>query len=247
MKSKIKKRLNSYVIRGRNNGAKHKYISANGGKIVVNYADNQVDWQEQFDQEPTTNLVEDKDKKSSSLTADGKMVVEIGFGGGEVLVDLASKRPQDLFIGIEVYPTGIARVLKQIHDNKITNVSLVQHNAIEVLDDMFDDKILDEIRVLFPDPWQKKRHNKRRLLKEDFIKIMANKLRPGGIIHLATDWQEYAEEIMIALTNLEKEKLLKNLCDGYADGRQMSRPITKFEQRAIDEGRQIYEFLFARP
>lgn len=236
------RQLNSYTIRSRNSAAKHKFISANGSDLVVDYQDTPVDWLDLLDAISTTGIVQDKAGTEDS----GKLVVEIGFGGGEVLIDLALSRPQDLFIGIEVYPTGIARVIKQIKDNKLKNVSLIQHDALEALQDMFEDDILDEIRILFPDPWPKKRHNKRRLLKEHFIKIMLDKLKVGGIVHLATDWQEYAEEIMDVLTAMEKQGLLKNCYDGYATGRQMSRPITKFEQKALDEGRQVYEFLFVK-
>ncbi|MBE8182877.1 MAG: tRNA (guanosine(46)-N7)-methyltransferase TrmB [Candidatus Portiera sp.] len=237
-----KKQLNSYTIRSRNSTAKHKFISTHGGGLVVNYQTGTTNWLKRLGNITIAGIVQDK----ADLDDPGKLVVEIGFGGGDVLVSQALSRPLDLFIGIEVYPTGIARVLKKIKDNNMTNVSLIQHDALEALRDMFEDDILDEIRVLFPDPWPKKKHHKRRLLKEDFVRTMVAKLKKGGVMHLATDWQEYAEEIMDVLTTIEKDKLIKNLFEGYADGRQMSRPITKFEQKGLNEGRQIYEFLFVK-
>lgn len=241
-----KKHTTSFVVRSRNSSAKHKFISTNGKDIVVNYQEQPTDWHELFGGLPSESQVQD----TAGLTADGKLIVEIGFGGGEVLVEMAKQRPEDLFIGIEVYPTGVARVIKQIKDDDLHNISLVQHDAAEALRDMFEDKILDEIRVLFPDPWPKKRHNKRRLLKREFLQLMADKLKVGGIMHLATDWQEYAEEIMQDLKGMESDGILKNLCNdggaGYADGRQMSRPATKFELKALEEGRQVYEFLFEK-
>ncbi|MCH9666026.1 MAG: tRNA (guanosine(46)-N7)-methyltransferase TrmB [Gammaproteobacteria bacterium] len=281
-----KKASTSYVIRTRKSTVKQSFISDHGAGIVVNYNDKPVDWLD-------SDIAQAGAIQEAPALEDlGKFVVEIGFGGGEVLLALALSRPQDFFIGIEVYPTGVARVLKQTKDNNIGNIALIQHDAVAALNDMFDDEVLDEIRVLFPDPWPKKRHHKRRLLNADVVNLMVDKLQTGGYLHIATDWQEYAEEIMQTLTTLykvdedpaaskagdkagvssgedpaaskagdkagvssdedrvtskaEKSPRLENCFKGYAPGRQMGRPITKFEARALADGRDIYEFLFVK-
>ncbi len=249
-----KKASTSYVIRTRKSTVKQSFISDHGAGVVVNYNDKPVDWLDAPGDIAQAGVIED----APTLEDLGKFVVEIGFGGGEVLLALALSRPKDFFIGIEVYPTGVARVLKQTKDKNIGNIALIQHDAVAALNDMFDDEVLDEMRVLFPDPWPKKRHHKRRLLNADVVNLMVDKLQTGGYLHIATDWQEYAEEIMHTLTTLykvdedpaaskaEKSPRLENCFKGYAPGRQMGRPITKFEARALADGRDIYEFLFVK-
>lgn len=257
----------SYVVRTRKSTVKQNFISDNGAGIVVNYNNKPVDWLGATSDIAQAGVIQDAPASEDG----GKLVVEIGFGGGEVLLALALSRPQDLFIGLEVYPTGVARVLKQTKDNNIGNISLIQHDAVVALNDMFEDETLDEIRVLFPDPWPKKRHHKRRLLNADFVNLMVDKLQTGGYLHIATDWQEYAEEIMQTLSTLYKvdedpaaskagvssgedpaaskagkNPRLENCFKGYAPDRQMGRPITKFETRALAAGRDIYEFLFVK-
>ena len=170
-------------------------------------------------------------------------VLEIGFGMGDATVQIAAARPQDNFIGIEVHTPGVGALLQRIEERGLTNLRLLQHDAVEVLRDMIAPASLAGIHVYFPDPWHKKKHNKRRLIQAAFVRELSSRLAPGGYLHCATDWQPYAEQM---LEVLGVEPTLENSAgDGYAP-RPDWRPLTKFENRGIKLGHGVWDLVFTR-
>lgn len=169
-------------------------------------------------------------------------VLEIGFGMGEALAALAQAQPGRDFLGIEVHTPGVGNLLKLVESNGLTNVRVISHDAVEVLTLMIPPDSFDGVHVFFPDPWPKKRHHKRRLIQPAFVRLLASRIRPGGYLHLATDWVEYAEQM---LDVLKAEPALLNTGDGYAP-RPESRPLTKFETRGIRLGHEVRDLLFRR-
>ncbi|WP_192482845.1 MULTISPECIES: tRNA (guanosine(46)-N7)-methyltransferase TrmB [Cysteiniphilum] len=155
------------------------------------------------------------------------LVVEIGFGMGNSLVTMAKEAPQTNFLGIEVHEPGIGNILDHIHENALENLRVMQHDAVEVFKHMIKDNTLKGVQIFFPDPWHKKRHHKRRLINPKFIDLILQKLEPTGFIHFATDWQNYADEVLELFT---KHTQLKNPHNGFAP-RPEHRPLTKFEAR----------------
>ena len=171
-----------------------------------------------------------------------RVVLEIGFGMGQATAHIASLMPDTLFIGCEVHEPGVGALLKLVGQLELDNVRIVQHDAVEVLRDMIAPETLDGIHVFFPDPWPKKRHHKRRLIQPAFVHELARRLKPGGILHCATDWQPYAEQMLAVLG---AEPLLANTADGYAP-RPDYRPLTKFEQRGLRLGHGVWDLVFRR-
>ena len=169
-------------------------------------------------------------------------VLEIGFGMGDATAQIAAARPQDNFIGIEVHTPGVGALLQRIEERGLTNLRLLQHDAVEVLRDMIAPGSLAGIHVYFPDPWHKKKHNKRRLIQAPFVHDLASRLAPGGYLHCATDWQPYAEQM---LQVLGAEPTLANTADGYAP-RPDWRPLTKFENRGIKLGHGVWDLVFSK-
>jgi len=169
-------------------------------------------------------------------------VLEIGCGMGETTAAIAAARPGEDFIGIEVHAPGVGSLLKRIADLGLGNVRVIQHDAVEVIATMIGPATLAGIHVFFPDPWPKKRHHKRRLLKPAFVHELARRLVPQGYLHVATDWEEYAQEI---LATLEAEPLLANTAAGFAS-RPAYRPLTKFEARGMKLGHGVWDVLFRR-
>ncbi len=168
------------------------------------------------------------------------MILEIGFGMGETTATIAAANPQNNYIAIEVHTPGVGNLLKEIDAQQLGNLRIIQHDAIEILRDMIPAASLAGIHIFFPDPWPKKRHHKRRLIQAPLVKQLCDKLQPGGYIHAATDWQEYAEHI---LATLSAEPLLANSADGYAP-RPRYRPLTKFEQRGLKLGHGVWDIIF---
>ena len=169
-------------------------------------------------------------------------VLEIGFGMGSATAEVAAAQPGTDFIGVEIHPPGVGALLKLIGERQLTNVRIVQHDAVEVLAQMIAPGALDGIHIWFPDPWHKKRHNKRRLVKPDFVAQLLPHLAPGGYLHCATDWQPYAEQMLEVLS---AQPHLRNTADGYAP-RPDWRPLTKFEQRGLKLGHGVWDLLFRR-
>jgi tRNA (guanine-N7-)-methyltransferase len=170
-------------------------------------------------------------------------ILEIGFGMGEGLAEIAAAHPENDYLGVEVHTPGVGALLKQIGERGLTNVRVIQHDAVDVLNRMLAPASLAGIHIFFPDPWHKKRHHKRRLIQPALVQLLASRVQKGGYIHLATDWQEYAEQMLAVLS---AEPLLKNTVTDYAP-RPETRPLTKFEQRGIRLGHGVWDMVFRRP
>jgi tRNA (guanine-N7-)-methyltransferase len=170
------------------------------------------------------------------------LVLEIGSGMGETTAAIAQAGPETDFIAVEVHGPGVGSLLRKIGELGLTNLRVMRHDASEVLERMIGDATLAGIHVFFPDPWPKKRHHKRRLVQPPFVALMARKLKPGGYVHLATDWEEYAEQMLAVLS---AEPLLNNSADAYAP-RPAYRPLTKFEARGLKLGHAVRDLIFRR-
>lgn len=173
-----------------------------------------------------------------------RRVVEIGFGNGDNLLTLAASRPAEDFLGIEVHRPGVGRLLLQLEERGLGNVRVVCRDAVEMLERNLNGQCLDEILILFPDPWPKKRHHKRRLIQPAFVALLADRLKGGGALRLATDWEPYAAEM---LTTLSAEPRLSNIA---ADGGFIPRPAerlpTRFERRGERLGHRVWDLEFRR-
>jgi tRNA (guanine-N7-)-methyltransferase len=169
-------------------------------------------------------------------------VLEIGFGMGETTARIAAENPGRNFLGIEVHSPGVGALLRRLEEQGLTNVRVIQHDAVEVVRDMIPPASLAGIHVFFPDPWPKKRHHKRRLLKKEFVELLASRLVPGGYLHAATDWEEYAEHILAVFSEVES---LRNTATTYAE-RPVWRPQTKFETRGLKLGHGVRDLVFIR-
>ncbi len=169
-------------------------------------------------------------------------IVEIGFGMGETTAGIAQAHPQHDFLGIEVHAPGVGALLKRIDEAGLDNVRVVRHDAVEVVAQMIPHASLAGVHVYFPDPWPKKRHHKRRLLQTSFVTALAQRLVPGGYLHAATDWEEYAHEI---LATFAAEPLLTNSAEAFAP-RPAWRPQTKFETRGMKLGHGVWDVVFRR-
>ncbi len=169
-------------------------------------------------------------------------ILEIGFGMGDSTAAIALAHPENDYLALEVHTPGVGNLLKLIDAQQIANLRIIQHDAVEVLHDMIADGSLSGVHIFFPDPWHKARHNKRRLIQAPFIAQLVQKLRPGGYIHVATDWQDYAEQVLRVLS---EEPLLENTAADYAP-RPDYRPLTKFEQRGLRLGHGVWDLVFRR-
>ena len=169
-------------------------------------------------------------------------VLEIGFGMGETTATIAAQHPENDYLGIEVHTPGVGSLLKAIAERNLANVRIIQHDAVEVLRNMIAADTFDAVHVFFPDPWPKKRHHKRRLLQAEFVALLVTRMKPGAYLHVATDWQEYAEHI---LDVLRREPRLANIADDYPP-RPDYRPQTKFETRGLKLGHGVWDIIFRR-
>jgi len=170
------------------------------------------------------------------------VVLEIGFGMGGATAQIAQSLPDHDFIGCEVHEPGVGALLKLIGEQDIPNIRIFQHDAVEVLEHMIPPGSLAGIHIFFPDPWHKKRHNKRRLIQSPFVAKLVQHLRPGGYLHCATDWQPYAEQMLEVLS---AEPLLENTASGFAE-KPAYRPLTKFENRGLKLGHGVWDLVFRK-
>jgi len=173
------------------------------------------------------------------------LVLEIGFGMGAATADIATTLPDHDFIGCEVHEPGVGALLKLIGEREIGNIRIVQHDAVEVLRDMVGEAVLDGVHIFFPDPWHKKRHNKRRLIQAPFVANLVRHIKPGGYLHCATDWQPYAEQMLEVLTAEPHLLNTAAAATGYAD-KPAYRPLTKFENRGIKLGHGVWDLVFRK-
>jgi tRNA (guanine-N7-)-methyltransferase len=189
-------RIRSFVLRaGRTTAGQQRAIDELGSQFLIPFQENLLDLQKTFN------------------GSSHPKVLEIGFGMGETTAKIAALRPEDDFLAIEVHPPGVGALLKLIGENKLTNLRLIRHDAVEVLESMIAENYLDGIHIYFADPWHKRRHHKRRLIQAEFVKLLTSRLKPGAYLHLATDWHNYAEQMLLVLNaesglmNTSKEQI----------------------------------------
>ncbi len=173
------------------------------------------------------------------------LIVEIGFGMGQSLLTMASQHPEQDYIGIEVHRPGVGSLLAGLHEQQLSNVQVFCADAVEVLNQCIADNSLAAVYIFFPDPWPKKRHHKRRIIQPEFINLVHSKLQVGGIVHLATDWENYAEHMLMVMS--ENNKAWENLAgEGHYHPRPDYRPLTKFEQRGQRLGHGVWDLMFKK-
>ena len=218
------RRIRSFVTRaGRVSTAQGRALEELGPRFMVPYEKAPLDTAQAFGRNAPT-------------------IFEIGFGMGETTATIAAGMPEKNFIGVEVHTPGIGSLLKLIGERQLENVRIIQHDAYEVLVNMIAPASLSGIHVFFPDPWHKARHNKRRLIQPPMVELLSSRLMSGGYLHCATDWQEYAEQMLEVLS---AEPTLKNTADGYAP-RPDYRPVTKFENRGLKLGHGVWDLVFQK-
>lgn len=217
--------IRSFVVRaGRMGSGQQKAIDTLAPRFVLPYAPAAIDPRQVFGRV-------------------APWVLEIGFGMGDATAAMALQAPEKNFLGVEVHTPGVGALLKHIGEKGIENLRIIQHDAVEVLTHMIGPDMLSAAHIFFPDPWHKKRHHKRRLVQAPFVALLASRLAPGGILHCATDWSPYAEQM---LEVLGAEPLLRNTVpEGFAP-RPEARPLTKFENRGIRLGHGVWDVVFER-
>ncbi len=166
-----------------------------------------------------------------------EVIVEIGFGMGHATIEIAKNNPDKNYLGIEVHKSGVGRVLREIKENNLHNLYIIEHDAVEVLHSMIGEKSIQGFHIFFPDPWPKKKHHKRRLVQKDFIEVLSEKLSSNGYIYMATDWEPYAE---FALEEFSKVSSMQNEYNGFSP-KVTWRPITNFERKGTKANRNIFE------
>ena len=171
-------------------------------------------------------------------------VVEIGFGMGHTLAELAGRSPQTGFVGIAVHRPGVGKLLAMAEARGLQNIRVFCHDAVEVLDRAIPDASLDGLLLFFPDPWHKKRHHKRRLVQPPFVALVQRKLKPGGLFHLATDWEDYARQMLEVVESVPGWVNLAGA--GCFSPRPESRPLTRFEQRGMRLGHGVWDLLLRK-
>lgn len=223
--SPLHRRIRSFVLRqGRLTKGQERALETGWPSFGIDYAPAMLDLSQAFQREHAPKIL------------------EIGFGMGESTAKIAQTLPERDFLAVEVHTPGVGSLLKLIQEQSISNIRIVQHDAVEVLQTMLPEQSLDGVHIFFPDPWHKKRHHKRRLIQAEFIKLLCSRLKVGAYIHVATDWQEYAEWV---LEVLGAEPMLKNTAESYAE-KPSYRPLTKFENRGIKLGHGVWDLIFRR-
>ena len=170
------------------------------------------------------------------------VTLEVGFGNGDSLLDMAIDQPNQNFLGLEVYEAGVGRLINEANKNKLSNLKIIKDDAVEVLTKNILDNSISHFQLFFPDPWHKKKHHKRRIVQISFLDLLSNKLKKDGIVHIATDWENYAEHIMELL---ESHSHFKNCAgDHMYSLRPKNRPLTKFENRGQKLGHGVWDIIF---
>ena len=183
---------------------------------------------------------------NAAFSREAPVVLEIGCGMGETTCAIAAAHPEINFLGCEVFAAGVGALAKRLNEMALTNVRIVRHDAVEVVRDMIPENFLAGVHIYFPDPWRKARHHKRRLVAQPFIGTLVSRIAPGGYIHCATDWENYAEQMMEVLS---AEPKLRNLYDGFSPvmaNPLCERPQTKFQARGERLGHGIWDLVFIR-
>ena len=216
--------VKSYVIRaGRETAAQKRSYDSLSGQFIIPFENGIINFSETFG---NNNAV----------------IVEIGFGMGAATAIIAAENPGKNYLGIEVHKPGIGRLLWEIERRSLANIRIIEHDAVEVFDKMIPPLSLEGIHLFFPDPWPKKRHHKRRLVKRPFTNTLAARLRPGAYLYMVTDWVDYAEWALLELTATDG---LVNRSNGFVDP-QNWRPRTSFEKKGLDKNHEVRELLFEK-
>ena len=216
--------IRSFVLRtGRTTTGQAKAIETLGPRYVLPYQPTPVDLAQAFGRDAPT-------------------VLEIGFGMGEATAHIAGLMPEKNFLCCEVHTPGVGALLKRIGEQGLTNIRIVQHDAVEVLEHMLAPESLAGVHIFFPDPWHKARHNKRRLVQPHFLAKLLPRLEPGAYVHCATDWEPYAQQMLEVLS---AEPQLRNTAEGFAP-RPEYRPLTKFENRGLRLGHGVWDVVFVK-
>ena len=216
--------IRSFVLRqGRVSNAQQRYYDEMMAKVGIPYAAAPLDLDAVFGRS-------------------APHILEIGFGMGETSATIAEANPQNDYVGVEVHTPGVGSLCKLIAEHNLANQRIIQHDAVEVLRDMIVPGSLDGVHLFFPDPWPKARHHKRRLIQPPLVATLASRLKPGGYIHCATDWENYAEQMLEVLS---AEPQLQNTAADYAP-RPAYRPLTKFEQRGLRLGHGVWDLVFRK-
>ncbi len=226
MTSEPERSIRSYVLRqGRMTDAQKHSMNTRMSKYGIELSDKTIDFAKEFGRE-------------------GEVILEIGFGMGQSLAQMGIDNPATNYLGIEVHQPGVGRLMNQLESDEITNVRVLNNDAVKVLNHHIDDHSLTGVQIFFPDPWPKKKHNKRRIIQLEFIKYIINKLTVDGFIHVATDWAPYAEHIIDVLNQTPG---LKN-AEGSALHRRLikKRPDTRFENRGLKLGHEICDVVYVR-
>ena len=218
-----RKRIKSYVLRAsRMSKGQKKAFDTLSGKYCFEYKNDLIS----IDDNPTSK----------------PLCVEIGFGMGTATAEIAHKNPDTDFIGIEVHKPGVGRLLMYIEELSLENLKIINHDAYEVLTDMLPDASIDGFHIFFPDPWPKKKHHKRRLINDNFVELLVKKLKTGGYIYSATDWENYAEQMLDVFS---RNNSIENQYEKWADS-PMQRPSTSFEKKGISKNHVIRELFFKK-
>ena len=218
-------RIKSFVKRsGRLTTGQQRALTSLGPTFIEPFRQDLLDWEKAFGRA-------------------GLSILEIGFGMGEATAQIAALRPQDNFLGVEVHDPGVGTLIKRIEAQGLSNIRIIQHDAVEVLEHMIAPLSLDGVHIFFPDPWHKKRHHKRRLIQKDFVALLVSRLKPGGVIHAATDWEDYAQHMLQVMRN---EVQLSNVASTDYVDRPAYRPQTKFESRGLRLGHGIWDIMFKK-
>ena len=219
-------RIRSFVLRaGRLTAGQERALDDLGPQFLVPFQKHPFDWEATFSH-PSTD----------AASRPRPRILEIGFGMGETTTAIAQLRPEDDFLAIEVHLPGVGALLKRIGELDLTNLRLIRHDAVEVLEHMIEANSLDGIHIYFADPWHKKRHHKRRLIQQQFVELLASRIKPGGYLHLATDWHNYAEQMLLVLSrqasleNTSHERVRIEtftradvVCDSAVDGQSQAK------------------------
>lgn len=220
--------IKSYVLRaGRTTFGQARAYEVFGPRFLLNYAPGVLDADTVFGRK-------------------APLIMEIGFGMGGATAHIAQARPDDNFLCCEVHEPGVGALLKLAGEGGLENIRILRHDAVEVLDHMLPEGRLDGVHIFFPDPWHKTKHNKRRLIQPPFVNRLARHLKPGGYLHLATDWAPYAQQMLAVLS---AEPLLQNTADAASGGyvpKPDYRPLTKFENRGLKLGHGVWDLVFRR-
>lgn len=216
--------IRSYVMRaGRTTEGQARALADLGPQFVLPYENQSLDF-------------------SAAFGRQAPVVLEIGFGMGDATAKIAQTLPDTDFIGCEVHEPGVGALLKHIGEMGLSNLRLIRHDAVQVLAHMIPPGSLAGVHIFFPDPWHKKRHNKRRLIQAPLVAHLTSRLAPGGYLHCATDWEPYAQQM---LEVLGAEAGLVNTAQGYAD-KPAYRPLTKFENRGLKLGHGVWDLVFRK-